>query len=458
MPFHALVHILVGSAGTLFFLLFAVTALRERTPRAAGVAAAMAIGIAGVWAGSWYLAAEAPGRLWWVDGPALLGGLLFFLPLGGRTAITKTGEYRRVDERTVAFSREDYVPGTPEFAAYYAAHPEHLEVDDRIRKLPPLLEPGGKLYEAEGSNFTHAVFTTIRRHVTAVDGPVADPPPKLTPAQLDPVAMAWSIKDYALQLGADEVGIARLDPDFVYSHVGRGPEPWGAPIEKLHRHVIVFSLEMDYGRVRQAPAVPLTTESANQYLRGTTISLALAEYIRRLGFPARAQISGSNYQVMLPAVAVDAGLGELGRHGYLISRKLGARIRLGAVTTDLDLASDQPVAFGAREFCELCKRCATNCPSASIPKGERVEKNGVVRWPLEIESCLRYWRFIGTDCGLCMKVCPYAHPRAFVHQVVRAGIERSAFARWISTYGEDLCYGRTVGAPRLADVRRTLPR
>jgi epoxyqueuosine reductase QueG len=124
------------------------------------------------------------------------------------------------------------------------------------------------------------------------------------------------------------------------------------------------------------------------------------------------------------------------------------------VTTDLELIPDAPRASGVREFCEVCKRCAVNCPSSSIPAGERTECNGVMKWPLERESCLRYWRFLGTDCGLCMKVCPYAHPRTFVHQVVRFGVSRSPFARRLSTIGEDLFYGRTVKAPRLREIDR----
>jgi ferredoxin len=454
---HVIAHLVVALAGVAFLGWFAVTAVREHTPRAAIVSALLAVATAILWLGAWRAWREEPLLLWIPNGVVLALTALCFLPLGRRVAITKTGEYERVDERDVAFAREDYVPGTAEYEAYYAMRPANKQVDDRIRRLPELLEPGGRLYEAQASNYTRAVFQTIRRSIDAVDGPLAQPPPELTPAELDPAAMTREIKRYAMQLGADEVGIARLDPDFVYSHVGRGPEPWGAPIETVHRYAIVFGLEMDYDRVRAAPAVALTTESATQYLRGTTISLALAAYIRRLGFPARAQISGSNYQIMLPAVAVDAGLGELARHGYLISRRLGARLRLGAVTTDLELVPDERVAFGVREFCETCRRCATSCPSGSIPDGERVLRNGVERWPLEVESCLHYWRTIGTDCGLCMKVCPYAHPRALVHQVVRAGIERSAFARWISSRGEDLFYGRATRAPRLSQVQGRKP-
>jgi len=171
----------------------------------------------------------------------------------------------------------------------------------------------------------------------------------------------------------------------------------------------------------------------------------LAEYIRDMGYPARAHIAGSNYQIMLPPVAYDAGLGELGRHGYLISQRFGSRIRLGAVTTDLPLVPDRPIKFGVQDFCRICKKCADNCPSHAIPYEGKTNVRGMEKWQLNMEQCLRYWRIIGTDCGLCMKLCPFSHPRALLHDLVRAGIKRSDFARRISVIGDDLFYGKKAG-------------
>ena len=57
------------------------------------------------------------------------------------------------------------------------------------------------------------------------------------------------------------------------------------------------------------------------------------------------------------------------------------------------------------------------------------EIDGAIRWRIDADACFRYWNLIGTDCGLCMKLCPYSHPRAFVHSVVRTAIKRSPRAR-----------------------------
>jgi len=204
---------------------------------------------------------------------------------------------------------------------------------------------------------------------------------------------------------------------------------------------------MDYAHVEAAPGLAITEETARQYLRGAQISITLADYLRSRGYPARAHIAGSNYQIMLPPVAHDAGLGELGRMGYLISPKLGARVRLGAVTTDLPLVTDRPIAFGVQDFCDKCLKCTLNCPSGAIPTRGQTEVRGVHKWPLNADKCLYYWRKVGTDCGLCMRVCPYSHPPALVHNVVRAGIRRSSLARQVALWGDDVFYGRKTKRP-----------
>lgn len=449
-------HILIGAAATGFLFLFAITSVRESKGRAAKISGALALATALVWAAPLVLGAPWPI-------PALMDFLLllllalFFAPVGANRPIRSTGPVPRVDERDMMFSREDYREGTPQYEEYYSRRPDLKDVDDRIRRLPELLAPGGLFYDPVRSTYADAMFKVIDELLDMADGPVAqraeDQP------RPDPERMSAVMKELTRDLGAAEVGITELDPSWIYSHVGRGPEPWGSEIDLKHRYAIVFCLEMDQQKVEQAPGVGITEESARQYLQEAIAAITIARHIRDMGFPARAQISGSNYQVMLPPLAVDAGLGELGRMGYFISHKLGSRVRLGAVTTDLPLISDSPDGArggGVREFCEVCKRCADSCPSGSIPDGDPVMVRGVQKWPMQVEPCVHYWRVLGTDCGMCMKVCPYSHPRTFVHQVIRLGIERSAFARRVAALGEDLFYGR-IRKGRYCNISREIP-
>jgi reductive dehalogenase len=416
---------------------FVISSFHERKHRAAGIGAIPAvIGVVLVVIfGAYWM---PPDWLsWTITAGFVLSVLLFFLPFSSPAPLRTGPITEQVDERDTMFAREEYEPGTEIYETYYASHPDKKAVDDRLRGLPPILSPGGRFYDPVVATDIQAVFDTIRQMTADVDGELSKEKVVVLPE-----VMTARVKQLVRDLGADEVGIARLDPMFVYSHVGRGPEPWGAKINNSHAFAVVYTLKMDYARVEEAPDLPITEESARQYLRAAQISVALARHIRKLGYSARAHISDSNYQIMLPPVAQDAGLGEVGRLGYLISGKYGARVRLGGVTTNLPLVIDHPKPFGVQNFCRSCNKCAVNCPSNAIPSGEKTEVRGIEKWQLDVEKCLYTWRVFGTDCGLCMRVCPYSHPPTPVHNLVRRGIRRSPFARWLSVRADDLFYGR----------------
>jgi len=428
---------LINGILILFFILFSITSVIEKRPRAVKVSLLFALLFTAIFTAG----------IIWPDPPTyllllyntliILFGVLFYLPLG-KTSPLKIGKItERIDERDTMFAREDYIPGSEKYEIYYSMRPWLKDIDNKLRKFPGLLEPGSRFYEKEIADEIIEMFKVEKLLMHQVDGPVSK-----NKIELPTKEMTKHIKQLAGFIGADDVGIAGLNQMYLYSNVGRGPEPWGSPIKNSHKYVIAFAIEMDYSKVEQAPYLPITWESANKYICASQVSISLAHYIRSLGYSARAHVSGSNYQLILPAVAVDAGLGELSRMNYLISPKFGPRVRLGAVTTDLPLESDNPITFGVQDFCENCKKCAENCPSAAITTGQKEYIRGVEKWPFNIEKCMRMWRIAGTDCGLCMKVCPFSHPPTLLHNLIRAGIKRASFARKVSVWSDDLFYGR----------------
>lgn len=425
--------IILGGAG----FSFAVSSLFEKKTRVFYAAVVYTVILLVIWTGYYYFLNFSEILLSIPPAFVILAVILFFAPDGKISTIEIGDSNERVDERDVMFAREEYQPGDAKYETYYATKPQYKEIDDKIRELPRILSPGGKYYDPIRSGYIDSIFESVEELLDKVDGEVS-----ADRWQVEPIEITESVKKAILEMGADSVGIALLNQNYVYSHVGRGPERWGSEIVNNHKYAIMFTLEMDYNHVEGAPGLSITEESATKYLQGALISVEIARYIRNLGYPARAHMAGSNYQIMLPPVAYDAGLGELGRLGYLISPRLGPRMRLGAVTTDLPLIADEPRNFGVQDFCRKCLKCAVNCPSGAIPHGDKTEERGVWKWQLNIEKCIRYWRVLGTDCGLCMKVCPYSHPPTFFHNIVRKAIPRSATARWISIRGDDIFYGR----------------
>jgi reductive dehalogenase len=250
------------------------------------------------------------------------------------------------------------------------------------------------------------------------------------------------VKRLALYHGAVDVGVTELRPYHIYTHVGRGSGNWGDPIDLDHRWAVAFTVEMEHAVMRSAPEAPVVAESARQYVASAAIAILVANALRRMGFPARAHIDG-NYRVIAPLVARDAGLGEIGRVGLLMTPRLGPRVRLGVVTTGMPLHCDPPGDdLSVIDFCTVCKKCAQNCPSNSIPSGDREQVDGGLRWAIDSDSCFRYWNAVGTDCARCMTVCPYSHPDSSAHNLVRWYIRRSGAARRLMLRMDDLFYGR----------------
>lgn len=431
--------LLIGSGllGLLFFSAFGLLSLHESAGRAAIISFISAILLSAFV----YLALSLPSEVKTLI-LVILGGffvlMLSSLWMPQRSSRAASSQRQdRFDERDVVFSRARLKTGSPDFLSYYAMRPENRPSDDRFRAQPGLLSMDARKAETLSFTAAEASFDLTEYVREAVDGPIA---PEQT--QVNAETLTRFIKGLALQLGAHSVGVTKLQPEHVYSHIGRGSGTYGDPVELGHAFAIAFSVEMDYDLMGRAPEAPVVMESARKYVDGAMIAIVLANFCRRMGFPARAHIDG-NYRVIAPLVARDAGLGEIGRIGILMTPRLGPRVRLGVVTTDLPLIVDQAVGDPSIiAFCERCMKCAENCPSKAISFGERGGELGSLRWKLDEIKCFHYWNVIGTDCGLCMTVCPYSHPDNWVHNLVRSLLQSSTFYHRPALWLDDLLYGR----------------
>lgn len=370
---------------------------------------------------------------------ALSAGLVLAIALSPRPRAQlqfRPASYK-IDERDIVFARFDLEEGSLRFQEYYERKSEYADADAKIRELPDILTEHHLGKQPWLFSLAAAEFEFLEAQLDKVEGEVAVPAREGTPQE-----NTRMLKDVVRYLGSDKCGICELDPSFVYSHVGRGPDPYGQEIQLSHAFALVFAVEMDYTMIACAPHAPVIVETAKQYVEAAKISIIAAEQIRRLGYSARAHIAGSNYNAMLTPLAWKAGLGELGRLGILITEELGPRVRLGLVTTDLPLVPDAPIVFGAQNFCQNCKKCAANCPSSAIPEGDPAWENGVWKWTIDREACYRYWRKVGTDCARCIFVCPYSKPNNLFHNIIRRATSASSVAQTIARRGDDWFYGR----------------
>lgn len=346
----------------------------------------------------------------------------------------------RIDERDTMFSRRLLQPGTKEFNEYYQMHPIKRALDNIWRSQPGLLAQSAKFYHPVLFSAADSSFDAVSCFQLLVQGQEHEVQTRLNPAEITDFIKVWAKKS-----GAMSVGVTRLRDYHCYSHVGRGPK-YGMAISKEHEFAIVLTVEMSYRMLQSAPFGPTVMESAQQYLTSGAIAIRIAQLIRRLGYPARAHID-ANYQVVCPLVARDAGLGEIGRMGLLMTPELGPRVRIAVVSTNLPLLCDAPKPDASvTDFCRNCEKCADACPAQAIPFGEPREINGIQRWQINSEACFTYWCSVGTDCGRCVRVCPYSHPNNILHNLVRAGIRCSPLFRRFAIKMDDVFYGHRPGS------------
>ena len=429
---------------------FSLTSLLEGEKRAAYLSAALTLFSTGIMLTVLFL--PRPVQVW-IEGAVLalfvLGIILFFLP-EPRPKNEPQHPRHQIDERTIMFARARLEPGSAQYQEYYREYPHHLEDDHKTRQNPGLLAPQARFTDPFSSAAAGASFFLTESLREAVNGPRAD-----QQQVEDPAKMTRWVKDLARYYGALDCGVTALKKAHIYSHIGRGSGTYGAPIELAHDFAVAFTVEMDHGLTGTAPRPTLTMESGRQYVESARVAVQLAAALRGLGYAARAHIDG-NYRVIAPLVARDAGLGEIGRMGLLMTPKQGPRVRIGVVTTDLPLEVDpyQP-DHALLDFCRICQKCAHNCPSRSIPFDDRKEDHGILRWKIKPDTCYRYWTVAGTDCGKCLAVCPYSHPDNWAHNAVRWGLSKSWLFRRAALVLDDFFYGKYPGTKQtsLADPR-----
>ncbi|MCM1566845.1 MAG: reductive dehalogenase [Dehalobacter sp. 4CP] len=394
-----------------------------------------------------------------VAGAALLGNQLTGVPGVDRIAeaadivqhndmpVEISADYKRYDQcKNVIMRSYAGDPVTaPLFARYFGQHTGEFpskEGPGRGRLEDALMAGAGSI---EGDiNGYHSPGFASQGLLYKWDYPVNPDVYKFDSPEL----ASKAVKKAAEFCGASLVGIAPYDERWVFETVFDMKTMKGVPnvLPFKPTNVVVMALEMSYEGFQGAPDFLEMASTANIYSNMSVTAHKVSAFIRRLGYHAIA--CGNDTALSVP-LAVQAGLGELSRIGILLTPEFGPRVRICKVFTDLPLAIDKPITFGAMEFCKNCRKCADACPSGAISKEKEpsfdvstVSTNGgVKKWAMDCEKCLSQWAEVGTDCGICIKVCPYNKSDEWHHDLVRLGTRTPA--RPVLRFFDDLFgYGK----------------
>ena len=266
----------------------------------------------------------------------------------------------------------------------------------------------------------------------------SDTLPGATPRCTDAITLTTAARRVARACGAALVGMAPLDPRWLYAEVAFGSDETGEPAHKevrvtedglpqetneafnlpsSLRFVIVIAVPMSRQMIRTAPSLLAEAATSMGYSEATRCAVSLARFIHAIGYRALPSLNDTGLTIPM---AVQAGIGEQGRNGLLLSWDHGSCIRLAKVFTDMPLCVDNPTEPRIRSYCETCDECARHCPAQAISRGtptvrghNECNNDGVLKWYVNAQKCLRYWIAAGTSCSICIGRCPFTLGRAW---------------------------------------------
>lgn len=447
---------LVFSLGSgLFFLGLALTSLIEKEIRAFWIS----LGFLTTASLFWAIVLPASGP--WINSLMIIGSLIFagvslirFFPK--KPLPRQAAAATQYDERDTMFARNNIQHHPDLMESYYALRPENRSKDLQIHNKPEFGDPAQVFHDPYAVPYYGAAFEYLEQTIPLSNGPVAPQKSPIGETEIDKTRLVSGLAEMVKFYGGCDTGIISIQPHHYYSHKGRHASSWGKKTDQSYATAIVIVVPMRVEMIKQGPTSCVIQESAQKYVEAAKISNIMANYIRQFGYRARAH-NDANYETLCVPLAVESGLGELGRMGIFMHHTHGPCVRLAVITTDLELPptpAKQETSMGTQTdahmetFCRICKKCADNCPSGSISHGNEPESRQFRHWSIDQEKCFSYWKTIGSDCGMCISVCPYTKPDTLFHKLVRYYISRNILNQYIALFMDDLLYGRKKTIPK----------
>ncbi|HEX38057.1 MAG TPA: reductive dehalogenase [Candidatus Cloacimonetes bacterium] len=217
------------------------------------------------------------------------------------------------------------------------------------------------------------------------------------------------VKETARKFGASLVGVCKLNRNWLYEI-----DMYGKPVQipDSFKHVIVMAVQMN-DDIFNSPDWSAITSGGISYSQMAALAASVAQFLRHLGYNA---LSAGNDTALNIPMAIDAGLGEMGRNGMLVNPKIGSTLRLCKIFTDAPLIPDKPIDFSLQYICRNCTLCSDACKVSAISSDAEPSykvnsvsnNNGIKRWAINADKCYMFWVENGGGCSSCIAVCPFS--------------------------------------------------
>lgn len=175
-----------------------------------------------------------------------------------------------------------------------------------------------------------------------------------------------------------------------------------------------------------APYKPEVKQSANRpgiasYAYGKDYHYVIKDRLRLLAGTLKEYSANANFRVFTDSapifersMAVRAGLGFIGKNGFLISKEHGLHTLIGIIITDIELNYVESSAQ-IENVCGSCTRCIDACPTGALFAPFKLDSRKCISYKT-IESKEDYEIFDNSDnragmifgCDICLDICPWA--------------------------------------------------
>ena len=303
----------------------------------------------------------------------------------------------------------------------------------------------------------------------------------MSSAPLDLLALTASIREWAAQLGFQQVGITDIDltedalrldaylaagyhgeMEYMASHGTMRSRP----DELVPGTLRVISVRMDYlpedTQMAQMLAQP-EQAYVSRYALGRDYHKLIRKRLQQLAEKISQEVGPFGHRAFVDSAPVlekplarKAGLGWVGKNTLILNRKAGSWFFLGELLVDLPLPIDQP---DDRDHCGKCTACLQVCPTQAFVDDRVLDARRCISYlTIELKGPIPedLLPLIGNrvfGCDDCQLVCPwnrFAKPTQEDDFQPRHRLDNSSLVE-LFMWTEDEFLARTLGSP----IRRT---
>jgi epoxyqueuosine reductase len=293
----------------------------------------------------------------------------------------------------------------------------------------------------------------------------------------EPEALVERIRAWSRELGFQQAGISDIDLERAevrllewlargfhgeMAYMSRHGRKRSRPDQLVPGTVRVISVRMDYLPEDPASARQLldhpTKAYVSRYALGRDYHKVLRARLRQLASKIAAEVGPFGHRVFVDSAPVlekplaeKAGLGWIGKHTNLLSRRAGSYFFLGELYTDIELPVDRPET----SHCGSCRACIDACPTNAIVAPYQLDARRCISY-LTIEQQgsipVEFRRAMGNrifGCDDCQIVCPWNRYASLTRESdfrPRHGLDQASLVE-LFCWSESEWREKTAGSP-----------